>query len=249
MTVRIALVDDNGPELTALAEMLKTELSRMGQTDVEIAAFSSGEAFLDAWTPGKYDLILLDIFLTGIDGIEVARRIRTADAEVLLVFCTSSNEFAVESYEVEARYYLCKPIRPEDVTAMLWRLRLGGPERRRTVTLPGGRQVLLRSILYTEYYNHVVTLHLSVPLGDGDGDTLRVRTSQAEMEDLLLVHDGFLAPNRGVIVNLFAVAHMSREDMVLRNGHIIHIARRKYKEVREAYDRFRLRRFQGEVEL
>lgn len=247
--MRIALVDDNGPELAALAEMLKTELARMGQVDAEIAAFSSGEAFLAGWTAGAYDLILLDIFLIGMDGVELARRIRQSDAKVLLVFCTSSNEFAAESYEVEARHYLCKPIKPEDVAAMLRRLHLEGVERRRTVTLPGGRQVLLRSILYTEYYNHVVTLHLSAPLGDGDGDTLRVRTSQAEMEDLLLVYDGFLAPNRGVIVNLFAVAHMSREDMVLRNGHIIHIARRKYKEVREAYNRFRLRRFQGEAEV
>ena len=130
---------------------------------------------------------------------------------------------------------------------MLRRLQLEELESRRAVTLPGGRQVLLSSILYTEYYNHVVTVHLTAPLHDEEGDTLRVRTSQAEMEDLLLPYEMCLSPSQGVIVNLSAVEHMSREDMTLRGGRMVHIARRKYKEVRDAYNRFRLRQLRKEA--
>lgn len=233
--MRLAVVEDDREECAALTELIRAALAREGQHKPELTAFSSGEAFLKTWHAGDYDVVLLDIFMSGIDGVEVARRIRQTDTDVLLVFCTSSNDFASESYEVDARYYLRKPVTAAGVTAMLHRLGLEELERRRAVTLPGGQQVPVRSIQYTEYYNHVVTVHL-LP----HDTTLRVRTSQAEMEALLLPYEGFLSPCRGVIVNLFAVQHMSREDMLLRDGHVIHIARRKYKEVRSAYNRFRL---------
>lgn len=233
--MRLALVEDNSEECAALAALIKTELAQAGQRSPEITVFPGGEAFLAAWHAGAFDVVLLDIFMDGMDGVEVARRIRQTDADVLLVFCTSSNDFAAESYELDARYYLHKPVTAESVTAMLRRLRLEELERRRAVTLPGGQQVPVRSIQYTEYYNHVVTVHLFP-----DGSTLRIRTSQAEMEALLLRYEGFLSPCRGVIVNLFMVQHMSGEDLLLRDGHVIRIARRKYKEVRGAYNRFRL---------
>ena len=221
--MRLALVEDNSEECAALAALIKTELAQAGQRSPEITVFPGGEAFLAAWHAGAFDVVLLDIFMDGMDGVEVARRIRQTDADVLL------------SYEVDARYYLHKPVTAENVAAMLRRLRLEELERRRAVTLPGGQQVPVRSIQYTEYYNHVVTVHLFP-----DGSTLRIRTSQAEMEALLLRYEGFLSPCRGVIVNLFMVQHMSGEDLLLRDGHVIRIARRKYKEVRGAYNRFRL---------
>lgn len=54
-----------------------------------------------AWTPGMCDLVILDIFMGGVTGMDVAREIRRSDREVKLVFCTTSNEFASESYEVK----------------------------------------------------------------------------------------------------------------------------------------------------
>lgn len=242
----MALVDDNGPDLAALAALVDSELQRAGQSRAEIVTFSSGEEFLAAWQPGGYDAVILDIFMDGIDGVEVARRIRRTDAEVALVFYTSSNEFAAESYEVTARYYLRKPVTARSVATMLRRLELDELERRRMVTLPDGQQAPLRSIVFTEYYNHVVTVYLS-PASDGRASTLRVRTSQAQMEELLLAYDNFLAPSRGIIVNLLAVEHMNQEDLILRGGRIVHIARRKYKEVRAAYNNFRLQLLRGEA--
>lgn len=122
--MRLALVEDNSEECAALAALIKTELAQAGQRSPEITVFPGGEAFLAAWHAGAFDVVLLDIFMDGMDGVEVARRIRQTDADVLLVFCTSSNDFAAESYEVDARYYLHKPVTAENVAAMLRRLRL-----------------------------------------------------------------------------------------------------------------------------
>ena len=74
-----------------------------------ISAFPSGEAFLASYRPGLFDLIILDIFMKEITGMDTARKIRESDQTVRIVFSTSSNDFASESYEVNACYYLKKP--------------------------------------------------------------------------------------------------------------------------------------------
>ena len=58
----------------------------------------------------------------GILGIDVARKVRESDNDVRLVFCTTSNEFASESYEVNAHYYLHKPFTEKSIKLMLDRL-------------------------------------------------------------------------------------------------------------------------------
>ncbi len=95
--------------------------------------FSSGEDFLGAFTPGKYDLIFLDIYMDGITGMETAKRIRQTDHDCRIIFITISPEFAVESYNVNASFYLLKPIGKD-----------GGFFRPRPVRTSGGRTVQIR---------------------------------------------------------------------------------------------------------
>lgn len=73
-------------------------------------------------------------------GVDVARKIRERDSNVKIVFSTTSNEFASESYEVNACYYLRKPFGRDKVKVMLDRLNLTEIEKMRTVKLPGWHQ-------------------------------------------------------------------------------------------------------------
>ena len=114
--MQIAIVDDDKKE----TEYLRTALGSMLCGTVH--TYQSGEAFLSAFSAGKYELIVLDIFMSGITGMDVARKIRETDKTARIVFCTSSNEFASESYEVGASYYLHKPLSEERLRAMLDRL-------------------------------------------------------------------------------------------------------------------------------
>ena len=108
--MRIALIDDDRAQIEALSRLVLAEVSNSGYPASKIEAFDSGEAFLAKWQPGAYDIMILDIFMDGLSGVDVARKIREADDTVRLVFCTTSNEFASESYEVNAQYYLHKPV-------------------------------------------------------------------------------------------------------------------------------------------
>jgi DNA-binding LytR/AlgR family response regulator len=240
--MRIAIIEDDHVQMESLSGLVRGELASHGHLGGKIDTFESGEAFLSSWRAGVYDLVILDIFMDKLTGIETARRIREADQAVRLVFCTTSNEFASESYEVDARYYILKPVTQEGVSAMFRRLDMEAMELAKTVVLPDGRPILVRHVLYTDYFNHVVTVYLK-----GE-EPRRVRTSQMEMERLLLPCGCFFSPVRGILINFHEVAKMTEEGFILSNGKFIHITRRKYREAKDAYTRFRFEKMRREVE-
>lgn len=240
--MRIALIDDNRAQAETLLEMIRAELSGSGYPESSIDIFENGRAFLSRWQAGAYDIIILDILMDQPNGIETARQIRGTDSLVRLAFSTSSNEFASESYEVNAQYYLLKPPSKESVAAMLRRLDPESFERTQTLTLPDGRLILPRRILYTEYCNHVVTLYLK------GAEPCRVRISQAGLENLLLPYKYLFSPVKGIILNFHEVLKMTGENFLLSSGQSIHITRRKYREAKEAYTRFRFEQMRKEVE-
>ena len=96
MKLRIAIVDDDAQMRTRLRDCLNDLLGN----SAGIAVFPSGEDFLAGWEAGRFDVILLDIFMESLTGMDVARKIRETDGQVKLVFCTTSNEFASESYTI-----------------------------------------------------------------------------------------------------------------------------------------------------
>ena len=129
--MRIAIVDDD----TQMCEQLRTLLNEFLGDSSEISDYRSGEEFLSAWETADFDLIILDIFMDKLTGVDVARKIRKRDSNVKIVFSTTSNEFASESYEVNACYYLRKPFGRDKVKVMLDRLNLAEIEKMRTVKL------------------------------------------------------------------------------------------------------------------
>ena len=194
--MKIALVDDDQQAL----DRLHTYITELVGAAARLDCFASGEEFLAAWHPGAYDLIVLDIFMHQLTGMEVARTIRETDQTVRLVFATSSNEFASESYEVNARYYLHKPFQKEQVKVMLDRLDMEEVERLRSVTLPDGQTVVLRRVIYADFAAHCVTVH------NKDGHNITARVPFAEVEPLFCGYSYFCSPCKGVIINFYEVA-------------------------------------------
>ncbi len=240
--MRIALIDDDSAQSDVLSEMIGDELSRYGYRGYDIDIFENSEVFFKSWKSGAYDIIFMDIFMGRLNGVEAARRIRETDETVRLVFCTVSNEYASESYEVNAQYYLKKPVTRDVVSAVFQRLNLDVMERQKTITLPDGYNVMLRKIIYTEYFNHVITIHMN-----GE-DPHRIRISQSELETILLSEDYFFSPVKGIIINFHEVEKITKENFIMKDGKIMHITRRRYKQAKEAYTRFRFEKMRKEVE-
>ncbi len=240
--MNIALIDDEPAQLQTVLSLLKSALSTLGIGYRKIDTFTSGEAFLSFWQPSGYDIIVLDIYIDSENGVDVAREIRQKDNDVIIAFCTSSNEFASESYEVGAAYYLQKPVSQDKLIGMLKRLNLSKIERNRTVVLPDGFRCLLRHIIYTEYHNHNVVFYL---LKDKPHS---VYMNHSEAETLLLHYKNFRQINKGCIVNFAMVKRFSDGAFTMQNGEVIPVARRRLKEISEAYKQYHFEKMNADME-
>ena len=99
--MRVAVCDDDEWELKALAELLaEYQLSR--GINLQCSYFHNSIDFLCDVKGKEYDLILLDMVMPGVNGIEAAQELREKDKDVKLIFISLSPEFAVESYRVGA---------------------------------------------------------------------------------------------------------------------------------------------------
>ena len=228
--MRVAFVDDDPNEL----KILHTYFNDLTDpSTISIDDFSSGEEFLSRFTAGLYDLVVLDIFMGDLTGVDVARKIRETDHNVRLVFCTTSNDFASESYEVAACYYLHKPYTEANVESMLDRLNLEELERTRSLSLPDGQSVLLRDIIYADYTSHRMVFHCK------KGGDIVSRLSFAEVEPKLCAYPYFYSSSRGIILNFYEVIMRKDDIFIMSNGSYLPISRRKAKNVISAYSSFR----------
>lgn len=138
--MRIAIIDD----LPVDREHLSADICRWaGEQSLPLAAppdlFESGEEFLDKFSAGKYDVVFLDIYMDGINGMDTARKIRETDTVCRLIFTTTTSEFAVDSYDVDSSWYLVKPYSYENFPGPLTGADSRGRNRMRFFWYPESR--------------------------------------------------------------------------------------------------------------
>ena len=233
MDLRIAITDDLNSEREKLSSAIIAPFSKVGLNVGNIDEYTSGEELLRQFSAGRYDLIFLDIYMGGMSGVETAKRIRALDKNVMLVFVTTSNEFASESYDLNACYYLCKPFQADKVKAMLDRIGSDEIDRMRSVKLPDGQNVILRNVIYIDCASHIVTIHCT------NGESIVSRNSFAEIESIFCSHSYFSTSTKGVIVNFFEIAQQKSDLFIMSDGTHIPISRRKSRETLDAFAQFR----------
>ena len=124
--MKIAIVDDNEDDRKRLQEEITKICDNKSRKDFEITEFFSGEDFINLIEKNEnkkyFDIVFLDIYMNGITGIETAKKLRETDNQSKIIFITTSNEFASESYEVKAYDYLIKPFSKERILKTIERI-------------------------------------------------------------------------------------------------------------------------------
>lgn len=238
--MRIAIIDDKETDREYLQQMITSCFQEAGFPIGQTECFESGKEFLLHFKPGTYDMIFLDIYMNGINGIETAEQIRSQDSYTKLIFISISNDFASESYAVHADYYLLKSYEKKDFFRIFTRLNLTDFRKKRMVTLPGGRQILLHNILYTSFLGHYVTINQAC------APALRIRCTQKDFEACLLPYPDFITCTRGMIVNLNEVSCLNSDHFVMNNGEHVPISRRRYPEIKQTYSDFLIAKIRRE---
>ncbi len=227
--MRAAIIDDKSEDRDILYKELVTVLQEKGYRVDGIDLFINGEQFLKAFEQGKYDLLFFDIYMDGINGIEAASEVRKTDQEVRMVFVTTSNDFAAESYLLRADYYLLKPFAHDEIVKALDIINLADYEMQRVVTLPDDSTCLLHDIIYSEYYNHRIILYLK------NNQKRKIRTSQASIEEILCRNDFFVTCTKGIIINLEYVQRIDDSTVFLMENYQVPVSRRRMTDIRKAH--------------
>lgn len=212
----VAICEDERYILEELRRKVEKYINRKS-LDASIKTFTSGEELLKA--KKKFDIILLDLMLPGIDGLEVARQISCRSR---IIFVTSYREYAVEAFDANAVHYLVKPVTEERLFSALDRA-VNQTEQmdNQALTLikSGKTQVIfIRDILYCEVFNHQVRIHTVHGTYDYFGTLDMLETKLDER---------FFRCHRSFVVNMSCVAGQEKGVAILTNGERIFISRRK----------------------
>lgn len=110
--IRIALIDDNPSDIDIGKHYVDTYFQNRpdaANMEISISSYMDGPSFLADFRPDDFDLILLDIYMPAMEGMDVAREVRRLDESVKIIFLTTSREHALEGYKVFASGYILKP--------------------------------------------------------------------------------------------------------------------------------------------
>lgn len=214
----IAICDDLAEERAKLAKMVLHYCKQKGITP-HLKLFSNGDELLDGFRrPGQFQIVFLDIYMPGRSGMETARRIRTVDRNVALLFATTSQDHGMDSFEVRAADYLVKPFQEEEVARALdWCLtHLPEPMRCLSIYAEGEeRELPLCSIWYIDVYGHQCHIHTQP-------ETLVTRRGLDDLEVAIDSSD-FLRCHRSYLVNMNYIQGLEGNHFRMSDGNLIPI--------------------------
>ncbi len=231
--MKIAVCDDNSQELERISSFIDT-YKRESKVPLTYKTFQSATELISSISSGDYDILLLDILMPGINGMQAAHEIRAFDAGVKIVFLTSSPEFAVESYAVKAYDYILKPVSKDKLFSILDAViaeELKPLEGLTVKTQSGITRILFSRLAFVEIMNKKLYFHLA------DGSVREVSASLASFEEDLLARAEFVKVHRSYIVNLWQVGELGSKELITHAGKTVPISRLLYGKVREAYMR------------
>ncbi len=238
--LHVAVCDDERTALQELAEEVRRWAEAEGEA-CSVEPVASADAFWFVWEERKdLEVLLLDIEMPGMDGMELARRLRQAGEPIGIIFVTGNPDFALEGYDLEAVSYVMKPVRRERLHAALSRAR-ERMARRAAVLLPlsGGEleRLYIADICCLESDGHASIVWKK----DGTKLVSKMGTQQLEQE-LENCSDAFFKPHRSYFINLAHVERIGKKDVRMGNQLLVPIARGKWEPLNQAY----LRYFRGQ---
>lgn len=227
MDYRFAICDDDEAYAQYIGR-LAGQWGRQTGAAVETERFPSAEAFLFRYEERRdFDVLLLDIEMPGMDGVELARTVRRENDDIQIVFITGYTDYIAEGYEVSALHYLTKPVSEEKLFQVLGRAvgRLARNEPALILELPGEMVRLpLGRIRWLEVLHNYVTVHA--------GQDYTVKRPLGELEKGL---DGrFFRVGRSYILNLAYVQRVTRTEAELTTGEKIPLPRGQYDKLNRA---------------
>jgi len=227
--MRVAICDEEKESSAQLCRLIQRQ-----EPECEVMCFDTSRQFLQA--PQHFDILLLDIQMEDMRGIEVARALRINQENTVLIFVTALKEYVPEAFDVSAFHYLLKPVSEEkfcrvfeDACREVRRLKSLSGEQLFFQTKTRNFTVQKSEILYVESRKRKVDIHTL-------REKITVYATMKHMEEQL--GESFYRCHRGYLVNMAYVAEYGVGTIRLQSGDLVYVAREKYPEFVKAYTRY-----------
>ena len=230
--LRFILCDDNKEQLELL-EANTTQWTGEHGLEVELVIFNSAVELLEQYAPRHEDIVILDILMPDMNGLELAKRLRSSNSDFSLIFLTSSKDFALSAYEVHPYGYLLKPASYSDFSKLLDSLY---KKLCQHIVVKSGNElcsISIDEVAWVEAVNRQVVFNLA------DGKKLEVRDTFNNIALKLCVYPCFFKPHRSYIVNFKDVEHFNSKEITMRGSRLcLPLARGLDKEFKDKYFSF-----------
>lgn len=230
--MKIAICEDDTTQqniLTAALDSYRTPAGEHVQYDV----YHNGLDLLASINTHPYDVLLLDILMPGFTGMDAAREIRKSNEKIPIIFLTTSQEFAVESYRVHAFDYLMKPVDQNvlfDTLDRAFSMTESTLEKSILVQTAKAVYVLsLSQIEFVEINNRTLSFHLI------DGTVKSISGRLSDYEEALLKHPEFLKIHRSYIINMDLMKALNQKSFITLTGNEIPISRNLLPAIQKRY--------------
>lgn len=229
--IRIAIVEDEKRESDQLAEYIEQFSEETGEK-FSIKCFESGFDFLSDYN-ADFELVLLDIEMPEIDGMQTAQRLREIDKNVAIIFVTNMAQYAIKGYSVNALDFMLKPISYQNLKLKLQKA-IDYVKKNTNFSLvvktkTEHKRISIKDIRYVEVFGHFLVLHT-------EREDLQIRGSLSKLEE-----DArfccFSRCNDYYLVNMCYVTAFTPTSVSL-NGIELPVSRRKKKEFFEKLTNF-----------
>lgn len=230
--MKIAICDDLNYDKHCLVDSLNS-YCETNFINVVINEYASGESLLGNFTNNMFDIIFLDIFMNGLNGIDTAKKIRKIDNDCLLVFVTSSREHALDGFAVNALHYLVKPVSAEKIAEVFIRCKNILNAVQQYIAVISDRlvvKILVKSIHHIEVYDKACFIHT-------DSKVIKTYLSLEEVSKQL-VGKNFLRCHRSYIVNMRSIVNVDESDFILQSGKRVPIRQSEKKSIKQIYMNF-----------
>lgn len=226
----IAICEDEKIVLEFECALVKRWAGEMN-VPFRLDSYVSAEQFLfQSEDKADYDILIFDIQMKNMNGMELAKTLRKRGCNSSLIFVTGVKDYAIEGYEVGAVRYLLKPVKEEVLFGLLDSIykEIEGKADEYFVLGQGADvcKIPYSKIIYLESRAHYIFLKATDFTKEWKANFSDVSAS---------FNQSFFCLRRGLLVNLNHVARITRTECILDNNETLPVARSCYKALNEAF--------------
>ncbi len=236
MQINIAICDDQEKDVSEMKRMLRQYFFQLpDDMSHNILTCHSGVNLLHLIQSEKMHVVFLDIDMPGMNGLEIAKQLRSENSQIFIIFVSSYPQYMRDSFEVQPFHFIEKPLYYENVSHVCDLL---------LTKISSMKSAIISLHTYDGDSFHNLNDLIMIEAVKGTKKDLHFRFSNGETVichgtiknwESKLKDQGIISPCRGILINLRHLRIMKDNSLIMSDGSTIYASRRRVKTIQELF--------------